>query len=68
MTKRIECPKCGHKGSYIVSIWGTGNVTLDPETGEKLVSAKSYDVEDQDYCECPECGLKSYFANDFIQS
>jgi len=68
MAKRIECPKCGYEGSYIASIWGTGNVTLDKETGEESVSARSYDIDDKDYRECPECGFKSYFAHDFIKS
>ena len=68
MVKRIECPKCGYKESYIVSIWGTGNVTIDSETGEESVSVRSYDIDDQDCCECPECEFKSYFSRDFIKS
>lgn len=60
MGQKIECPKCGHKGSYQVEIWGGGTVTEDGS-----VEADTANISEHDYAQCPSCGYETYDHDDF---
>lgn len=44
----VTCPKCAH--AFEAPVWGSVNVTLDPELKEKVLSGELW------LCVCPACG------------
>jgi len=60
---QIVCPKCGHKGSYFVSAWGTGKVT--EKTGPDECEPYSANVDEEEYAECPECDYQTFHHDEF---
>ena len=64
--EEIVCPKCGHKGSYYVAIWGTGKITN--ETGLNLPQAYIVNIDEKEYAECPNCKFKTEFHQEFWRS
>lgn len=61
MAKKIVCPKCGHKGSFKVSVWGTAHVN----EGEEKLAIVGVEVDAKDYAECPKCEYQTYEYGEF---
>lgn len=48
----ITCPECGH--AFEAPVWGSVNVTLDPELKEKVLNGELW------LCICPACGSSGH--------
>jgi ssDNA-binding Zn-finger/Zn-ribbon topoisomerase 1 len=60
--KKIICPKCGHKGSYKVSVWGTANII----EGKEKLELDGVEIDDGDYAECPKCEYQTCIHSEFL--
>lgn len=56
----IQCPGCGHAGTYKAAVWGTALVDQDEDLKDIEVQ-----IDEKDYFQCPECDFETYDRDEF---